>query len=396
MESVVLALVVIIWIYIGYSFFSTNVYESFMPTDIEDRLGKVALEGRGPNTMLSSSNNPTNLMATYSSPILQSTAEATQHRYETALGNSKLNTGPRIDDTSSFLYMVDFCYNKANEANPFSDPTFNANCGICMTMGTTITGKGPDSNFGIVVYPEDKDFSRREGIEAVPSAHSATCAPIVKASGASSNVRSIAIDAEQFEATKAYKQLNSYAVTKGTGSTKSFACTGSSNNVPYVIKQGFSRVGEWDTKIGPDNINYSRVNKLDTTPFDETCIEKNSCTATGSGAQWDMSALCRFPKPTPITELSNVGRDSNSLTFRWVGGVYGTPEPKLLKMSTLTAAMGVPSGSLVTSTPLLGPDYVTYSNLIPLTHYKLRLRFSNAEGFSPDNDYREADGFTTA
>ena len=390
MESVVLALVLIVWIYIGYWFFSSNVYESFMPSNTEDTLGKVAVQGKGPNSLLSSSNNPTGLMATYSNPIVQSTAEATQHRYETALGIGKENAGPRIDDTTSFLYMVDFCYRKGQEGNPFADPTFAANCGMCMTMGTTITGQGPGSNFGLVVYPEDKAYSLNQGTDAIPSAHSATCAPLVKAEGASSNVRSIAINSAQYDDTLAYKQSNSYTVTKGTGNgTKSLECTGSSNNVPYVIKQGFSRVGAWDTKTAP--IDYTRVNMLDTTPFAQNCTESNSCTITGDGLQWDMSALCGYPKPKPITSITIPGILSTSLTFVWAGGEYGTPETILLQHEPVVELNGFVvwgTGNPVTTAPtVLSTNYVTYANLTPNRQYTFKLAFSNISGRYPTVGY---------
>ena len=351
-----------------------------MPTDIEDRLGNVALQGKGPNSLLSSSNNPTNLMATYSSPISQLTAEAIQHRYETALGNSKSNAGPRIDDTQSFLYMVDFCFEKVKENNPFSDLTFQSNCGMCMTMGTTITGRSTDSNFGIVVYHEDKEYSRREGIDAVPSAHSATCAPLVKAEGAGPNVRSIAISAAQYEATKAYKQLNSYTVSKGTGAGSQRLTCGTVNNIPYVIKQGFSRDGEWDTKIEPNDIDYTRVNELDTTPFPQTCTESNSCPVTTGGRQWDMSARCGYPLPKEFTMLPSIVT-SNAATFRWTGGEYGNPDSKILK-DNIPLPINSGNNPITYST---GDNTITYSNLNPRTLYKVQFRLINEEGRRPEN-----------
>ena len=385
MEDILLLVVLLVCIYILYTLF-TPITEPFLPSNIEDTLGKIATTILTPNTW-EGTGNPTRLMATTSNPISPLAAVGIQNRYDTALGDA--NAGPRIDDTSSLLYMVDFCYEKGKLSNPFADSTFATNCGMCMTMGTTITNK-TGSNFGIVVYPEDKTYSLNQGLDAVPSAHTATCAPLVKAEGASSNVRSIAINSAQYDDTLAYKQSNSYTVTKGTGNgTKSLECTGSSNNVPYVIKQGFSRVGAWDTKTAP--IDYTRVNMLDTTPFAQNCTESNSCTITGDGLQWDMSALCGYPKPKPITSITIPGILSTSLTFVWAGGEYGTPETILLQHEPVVELNGFVvwgTGNPVTTAPtVLSTNYVTYANLTPNRQYTFKLAFSNISGRYPTVGY---------
>jgi hypothetical protein len=366
MEYILLGVVFFVCLYILYSIF-TPITEPFLPSNIEDTLGKLATQILTPNTW-EGTGNPTRLVATTANPISPLAAVGIQNRYDTAMGDP--NAGPRIDDTSSLLYMVDFCFEKGKESSPFSDSTFATNCGMCMTMGTNITGKGT-SNFGIVVYPEDKEYSLKNGIDAVASAHSATCAPLVKAEGASSNVRSVAINSAQYEATKTYKQLNSYATSRGIGAgPHSLTCANDS-----VIKQGFWRDGAWDTQVAP--IDYTRRNLLTTMALPATCIEKKTCDITSKYAQWDMSALCGNPKPTEITNLrvDDSKTTSTSLTFRWEGGLNAeTYEHSLVKLPENTV---VTNGSPVFN---LAAKTVKYINLTPATQYKFSLILKNTEG----------------
>ena len=368
MEDILLLVVLLVCIYILYTLF-TPIYEPFLPSNIEDTLGKIATTILTPNTW-EGTGNPTRLMATTSNPISPLAAVGIQNRYDTALGDA--NAGPRIDDTSSLLYMVDFCYEKGKLSNPFADSTFATNCGMCMTMGTTITNK-TGSNFGIVVYPEDKTYSLNQGLDAVPSAHTATCAPLVKAEGASSNVRSVAINSAQYTATMAYKQSNLYTMTSGRNPGKNTLTCPTSNSVPYVIKQGFSRDGAWDTHLG--TIDYTRRNTVATTAFPSSCIEDTKCDITSMYAQWDMSALCGYPKPTPILGLSNSASTPTSLTFTWTGGLYGETYEYSLK-TTQTNTMVANSNATFN----LAGKYVTYSNLTSSTQYTFTLLIRNSQG----------------
>ena len=387
MESVLLGLVVTLCIYILYCIF-TPAKEGFtnLTQSEENRLGAVASTINSPTNWDRAGTNPTNLIATAANP---DSYGINQNTYNTALGNP--NTGPRIDDTTSLLYMIDFCHQGAKLANPFSDSKFATSCGVCMTQGTLINGTA-GSNLGVVVYPEDKAYSIAQGIDAVPSARSATCAPIVKSATASSNVRSVAINADQYTTTKAYMLSNSYTIISGTGAgTKTFRCAGSSNGHNYVIKKGAYRDGLWDTHIAGSPVDYSRKNLLTTIPFDQSCTEKNSCTLNTSSVQWDASSLCGYPKPTPITTLGldDTKTTPTSLTFIWTGGEYAESVTySLVKDSDKSTIPGNKATLNLTG------KFVTYTGLRPNTVYTFTLIVSNPAGRAEGSFSGSASGFT--
>ena len=405
METILLGLVVILCIYILYCIFTPNylsVTEPFapyaMPDNYEKILGNLATTIQSPAQWDIPANsatnpNPTGLIATYSNPLDPSRLTNIQNIYSTALGNP--NAGPRMDDNNSFLYMVDFCYQKGKDTNPFSDTTFSRNCGMCMTTGTLLNGTGmPGSNgLGVVVYQADKDYSLSQGIDAVPSSHSATCAPLVKLAGISSNVTSLAINAQQLNETRAYLQSNSYTISAGTGAGQStLTCTGTSNGHPYVIKAGASRAGAWDTHIAGAPIDYTRKNLLTTVPFPGTCTEERSCTVTSPLQQWDMSAVCGYPKPTPITNLTvdTSQTTATSLKFVWGGGLYAdTYDYNLLN---LTANVAVPANKSILNS---ATKSVAYTGLTANTQYRFTLTIRNSAGIA-DGSYTtgSASGFT--
>jgi len=335
--------------------------------------------------------NPTGLIATYSNPLDPSKLESIQNTYSTALGNP--NAGPRMDDNNSFLYMVDFCYQKGKDANRFNDTTFSRNCGMCMTTGTLINGTAMTGSnpIGVVVYREDKEYSLSQGIDAAPSAHSATCAPLVKLAGISSNVTSLAINAEQYTETMAYLQSNRYTINSGIGAgSQTLSCTGTSNGHPYVIKTGGYRVGAWDTHIG-SSIDYTRNNLLSTTDIPARCIEQTSCTITSQSQQWDMSALCGYPLPTPVTGLivDTTRTTATSLTFKWGGGLYADTYDYNLVTVNLTPNIAVPSSK---STLDSAARSVTYTDLTPATTYRFSLTIRNTAGSAPQ--VQVTSGFT--
>jgi hypothetical protein len=372
MEGILLGLILLICLYILYSIFTKEVSPFInLSTDVENRLGKIATSIRSPNQWDESAagDNPTGLVAKVGRPIDSSAADTIQNIYHTAMGSA--NSGPRIDDTQSLLYMINFCSTMSSNQNPFSDPTFANNCGICMTTGSLLTGTTFTTPTGVVVYSGDKEYSLSERIDATPSAHSATCAPIVRAPNSSSNIRSLAINATQYTATKSYLLSNSYTIERGIGSgTHTLKCTGSSNTHPYVIKAGFSRDGEWDTHIG-NSIDYSRKNQLATTDLPSTCIEQTECSIPSSSMQWDISSLCGYPKPTAITNLraDPTKITSSNITFIWDGGLYAD-----VYDMHLTADGHVPA------TPTQVENSSTYSELIPNTAYTFSIVIRNVAG----------------
>ena len=88
----------------------------------------------------------------------------------------------RIDNENSLLGMIQFCKNNAAGDSPFSDPTFNASCGVCITSGTLLTGEKFTTPTGVLVYPQDKSIAiakqkkvRGPFPHVVPSMKAATC-----------------------------------------------------------------------------------------------------------------------------------------------------------------------------------------------------------------------------
>jgi hypothetical protein len=89
---------------------------------------------------------------------------------------------PRIDNENSFLGLVKFCKEKGTGENPFSDPAFAANCGMCITSGKLVTGETFNKPTGVLVYAKDKQAAlttkQKNGYSfprAFPSLNAATC-----------------------------------------------------------------------------------------------------------------------------------------------------------------------------------------------------------------------------
>jgi hypothetical protein len=64
---------------------------------------------------------------------------------------------PRIDTENSFLGLVNFCKERGSQPNPFNDPKFAKDCGMCLTSGSLITGEAFNKPTGVVVYDKDKE-----------------------------------------------------------------------------------------------------------------------------------------------------------------------------------------------------------------------------------------------
>jgi len=63
---------------------------------------------------------------------------------------------PRVDNENSYLGMVKMCKDKGVGENPFGDPAFAENCGMCLTSGTLKTGETFTTPTGVLVYAADK------------------------------------------------------------------------------------------------------------------------------------------------------------------------------------------------------------------------------------------------
>ena len=111
---------------------------------------------------------------------------------------------PRIDDENSFLGMVKFCKETGKQENPFADAKFAANCGMCLTQGSLITGETFSKPTGVLVYEQDKKDALQVQADnkyifprVIPSVNAATCAGANK-SGSAKPV--LAITAKDYNA----------------------------------------------------------------------------------------------------------------------------------------------------------------------------------------------------
>jgi hypothetical protein len=68
-----------------------------------------------------------------------------------------IKNSPRIDTENSFLGLVQFCKERGTQPDPFGDPKFVQNCGMCLTSGSLITGESFNKPTGVVVYDKDKE-----------------------------------------------------------------------------------------------------------------------------------------------------------------------------------------------------------------------------------------------
>jgi len=67
------------------------------------------------------------------------------------------NTTPvYVPDSSSIIVKAAYCENMAMSANPFADTQFNANCGVCLSSGTTNAGKAFTGPKGLYIDPAAK------------------------------------------------------------------------------------------------------------------------------------------------------------------------------------------------------------------------------------------------
>ena len=117
----------------------------------------------------------------------------------------KINeTSVRVDDENSFLGMVKMCREKGAAANPFADPAFARDCGMCISSGSLITGQTFTAPTGVLVYKKDKEQAISEQKtngytfpRAIPSVKSAQC---VGASKSDSALPVLALSKEDYEA----------------------------------------------------------------------------------------------------------------------------------------------------------------------------------------------------
>lgn len=113
-------------------------------------------------------------------------------------------TSVRVDDENSFLGKVKMCKEKGVGNNPFADPAFAADCGMCISSGSLITGQTFTGPTGVLVYKADKEQAisdkRINGYKfprAIPSLNSAQC---VGASKSDIGLPVLAVTKEDYDA----------------------------------------------------------------------------------------------------------------------------------------------------------------------------------------------------
>lgn len=97
-------------------------------------------------------------------------------------------TSIRVDDENSYLGLIKFCEERGKQPNPFSDPKFKANCGMCVSEGSLIRTDGEKGMkafkgaTGVLVYEKDKEKALAEQRtnnyrfpHVIPSLNAATC-----------------------------------------------------------------------------------------------------------------------------------------------------------------------------------------------------------------------------
>ncbi len=110
---------------------------------------------------------------------------------------------PRLDTTNDYLGRVKFCKENGKGSNPFSNPAFAADCGMCLTSGKLVTGETFTTPTGVLVYKADKDRflnqQKNNGYSfphPIPSLDAATCQG---ATGAASDAPVLAITESDYK-----------------------------------------------------------------------------------------------------------------------------------------------------------------------------------------------------
>ena len=150
-------------------------------------------------------------------------------------GYSDSDNTPRIDGEDSLLGLIKFCRDNGSGGNPFSNPKFAENCGVCYSSGTT----GPDSipftePTGVLVYEEDKKDALEEQERkrypfprVIPSLGAAICVGASKGDNAKPVLAITAKDAASY-------MKRADCVSKGVVDNKGCATCLPTGRISYV------------------------------------------------------------------------------------------------------------------------------------------------------------------
>lgn len=182
-------------------------FETYLE-NVQDR-GNILAAGTNPvkNTIvpIGISESKANILREQAKVALNNPVAIAETNGGTRYVESKSLITPRIDSENDFLGKVKFCKEKGQESsgNPFADPKFAADCGMCMSSGSLITGEVFTKPTGVLVYQADKinaffkkNLNKDDFARAIPSMNAAICK---NASLDSTGLPVLALTSEDYE-----------------------------------------------------------------------------------------------------------------------------------------------------------------------------------------------------
>ena len=349
--------------------------------------------------------------------VANSIAHGTQpddHSAEVAFGSNTFHTKQNYyiaetgtNATGQLLDDIQFCKSGALMPNPFSDSRFASICGICMTQGSVLLDKfsftqgTQRAGTGVVVYKEDKDFSLKDGSQAIPSAHSAFCDALVvdpeavPANVSTHNLTGLAVNAQQ------YSDTTTYLNAMNTLSFASSSCSPAMSQ-PITCSNANATISSLRFLYGHFNDECESGSNVRTLEKPSDCLGEQSCTFTRNlpegQRQWFLDAECKVQEGVIPSGLPNVFQRSvtglpsslsnlTNVPYYWADP-YNSLSPDTLNF-TLYSTCSVPNDTQVqiefcTSASLdlylhtlkqyshrsTGKVFVYMSNSPPFTLYK--------------------------
>ena len=309
--------------------------------------------------------NVLNYMANLAPDTDQSSAKVNAFNSKAFHRRSTYIIDPSLSNaTASLLNDISFCQAAANSNNPFSNSRFASTCGICMTRGTILLNNFPFSQAtnragtGVVVYQADKDFSLREGTQAIPSSHSASCDTLLLDSNSippdvsPGNLTGLVINEQQYaDTTKYLESVNiiSFSDTNkcGHGMSQPVTCANENTTVSFM-RFLYGHFTE-ECEAGSNDI------KTEIYPSD--CLGKSSCTFSmnlpAGERQWFLDAQCKVQEDTIPSGLPTMNQRSIAAMTTTLSNVsYFWAEPfssitSDIKQYTIYSSVTVPNDTQV-------------------------------------------------
>jgi hypothetical protein len=251
-------------------------------------------------------------------------------------------TSVRIDDENSFLGMVKMCKEKGAGANPFSDPAFARDCGMCISSGSLITGETFTKPTGVLVYKADKDQAisdkKTNGHKfprAIPSLKSAQC---VGASKSESALPMLAVTSEDYEA---YRKRN--ACKSGHVFSEECGLCISTKEYSWVPKSGgIQPLTLWLWGVGVVSVLLGGAVVKDFTDVSMSAPLKISLGKVPEGTTIEISAKMKTEAQSWARQLG-IAMDGpyvyGAITSPMAnGGIYRLPIEKFLEKDTVSGS----------------------------------------------------------